>query len=138
MAEKKTAEKQPVVEEPAAETEEKRNELLHNIWLVGLGTVAAAEDGAVKLYRYLRDKGEQFENDHKDSFDDFRTKARETGRDVKERVGKGWSEMGEKVDDKVSSALSKVGVTGRELGALKKRVDDLSAKVDELKPEAAN
>ena len=46
--------------------------------------------------------------------------------------------MGEKVDDKVSSALSKVGVTGRELGALKKRVDDLSAKVDELKPEAAN
>lgn len=132
MAEEKTPKTEKATEE------KEKSELLHNLWLVGLGTVAAAEEGAVKLYRYLREKGEEFESDHKDSFDNFRDKARETGRDVKEKVGKGWNQMSETVDDKVSTAFSKVGVTGKELGALKQRVDDLSAKVDELKPEVAN
>ena len=132
MTEKKTPET-----EPESTTEEK-SELLHKIWLLGLGTVAVTEEGATKLYRHLLEKGEQFEDRHKDTFDGVRDKARETGRDVKSRVEKGWSQVGEKVDTKFSSALSKVGVTGKELGALKERVDQLSEKVDELKPEVAN
>jgi len=126
---------------PETETEsatEEKSELLHTVWLVGLGAVAVAEEGATKLYRHLLEKGEEFETRHKDSFDDVKTKAREAGRDVKSRVEKGWSKAGETVDTKFSAALSKVGVTGRELGALKKRVDDLSDKMDQLKPEVAN
>jgi len=122
---------------PETATEDK-SELLHSIWLLGLGAVAVTEEGVTKLYRHLLEKGEEFEGRHKDSFDGARRKARETGREVKSRVEKGWSQVGETVDSKVSSALSKVGLTGRELAELKKRVDQLSQKVDELKPEVAN
>ena len=133
MPEKKTPEAENATEESA-----KKNELLHKVWLLGLGAVAVGEEGATKLYRHLLEKGEEFESRHKDSIDGARKKARDTGHDVKSRVEKGWSQVGEKVDSKFSSALSKVGVTGKELGALKERVDQLSEKVDELKPELAN
>lgn len=114
------------------------SKVLRNVWLVGLGAMAATEEGTVKLYRYLREKGEAFEADHKDDIDGVKEKAVEVTRDAKSRAEKGWHQLSEKFDGRFSSAFSRAGVSEKELGTLKERVETLSQKIDELKPELAN
>lgn len=122
----------------AETSRERRSEVLHSIWLVGLGAVAATGEGAVGLYSYLRRKGEAFEASHKDSIDGARKRAAKVGREAKDKVGAGYRQVSEKVEETVSSTLSKVGLGRSELGVLKQRVDELSAKIEQLKPEVAN
>jgi poly(hydroxyalkanoate) granule-associated protein len=133
MPEKKTKSTKTVEETP-----KRRSQLLHDIWLVGLGTVAVTGEGAVTLCRYLREKGEAFEGRHKDSIDGAKKRAVEVGREAKERVGTGYRKVSGKVEERVSSTLSRVGIGRSEIGVLRERVDELSEKIDQLKPELAN
>ena len=134
MPGKKTATKTTKSEE----TPERKSELLHDIWLVGLGAVAVTGEGAVDVCRYLRRKGEAFEDRHKDSIDGAKRRAAEVGREAKDRVGAGYRQVSGKVEETVSSTLSRVGIGRSEIGVLKERVDELSEKIDQLKPELAN
>jgi poly(hydroxyalkanoate) granule-associated protein len=129
-----------MTEKKKSKTEEpkKKRELFRNIWLVGLGTVAATGDGAVKLYGFLREQGVAFESRHKDGLDGARDRVVKVSREAKTRIESGYRQVSEKVEGKVSSAMSRVGVGRRELGALNERVEELSAKVEQLKPELAN
>ena len=108
----------------------------HRIWLASLGLVEVAGENGGRLFDYLVEKGESFEARHRDQFDSAGERARETARAARSGVENGWARVSEGVETKVSSALSRVGVTTRELERLRKRVEEISSRVDELKPDA--
>ena len=109
----------------------------HKAWLVGLGVVEVGLESGGRLFEYLSEKGESFEARHKEDIEGTRERAREAGRDAKEKVQTTWKKVSSTVDEKVSSAFSRAGVSGDEIEALKARVEDLSSKVEGLSPEAA-
>lgn len=135
-----TDEKKTGTKESESETERRQNVgskgVPHKIWLASLGLVDVATENGGRLFEYLVEKGESFEARHRDQFDGAREKAREAGRAARSGAERGWSRVSEGVETRVSSAFSRVGVTGRELEKLRKRLDEISSRVDELKPDA--
>jgi poly(hydroxyalkanoate) granule-associated protein len=109
----------------------------HKAWLVGLGVIEVAIESGGHLFGYLAEKGESFEARHKEDFDGTRDRAREAGREAKEKVQTTWKRVSSTVDEKVSSAFSRAGVSGDEIEDLKARVEDLTSKVEGLSPETA-
>lgn len=99
----------------------------HRIWLAGLGALAAAEEEGSKLFSRLVERGKGFEADGKEQFAKAKKKAEKVYEDVTETV-----------DDKVTAALHRLGVpTREEIKRLTKKVEELTAKVEQLKPKAA-
>jgi poly(hydroxyalkanoate) granule-associated protein len=103
-------------------------ESAHRIWLAGLGALAAAEQEGSKMFNRLVDRGRDFEakgrTEAKDQYEKARTQAQNT-----------WENVGDKVDDMVTSALHRLGVpTREEIRTLTQRVEELNAKVESLKP----
>lgn len=99
----------------------------HRIWLAGLGALAAAEEEGSKLFTRLVERGKGFEAEGKEQF----AKA-------KKKAEKAYEDVSETVDDKVTAALHRLGVpTREEIKRLTKKVEELTAKVEQLKPKAA-
>ncbi len=96
------------------------------IWLAGLGALAAAEEEGGKLFNRLVTKGEG-----------VHSRTKETVAAAKDKVEDVWGEVGGKLDDQVSAALHRLGVPSRsEIRKLTKRIEDLSAKVEQLAGKA--
>lgn len=112
-------------------------ESAQKIWLAGLGALAVAEEEGSRLFKNLVKKGEDFESKSKVRVDKLRG-------DVDEQVGKArakanetWDKLEETVDEKVTAALHKLGVpTKDEIQRLTRRVEELNASVERLKPKA--
>lgn len=99
-------------------------ESAHRIWLAGLGALAAAEQEGTKVFNRLVDRGKEVESRGKQQFQDARGRAENA-----------WSGMGDKVDEKVTAALHRLGVpTREEIQDLTRRVEELNAKVEQLRP----
>ncbi len=99
----------------------------HRIWLAGLGALATAEEEGSKLFARLVERGKGFEADGKENFAKAKKKAEKVYEDVTETV-----------DDKITAALHRLGVPTRdEIKRLTKKVEDLTAKIEQLKPKAA-
>lgn len=100
----------------------------HRIWLAGLGALAAAGEEGTKMFDRLVDRGREYE-----------TKGREEARKQYEGAKtstddflKTWSD---KLDESVTKALHRMGVPSREeIHNLTRRVEELNAKVEMLKP----
>ncbi len=103
-------------------------ESAHRIWLAGLGALAAAEQEGTKVFSRLVERGREFESkgreEAKEQFDKARTKAEST-----------WSDVSSKVDEAVAGAMHRLGVPTRdEIRTLTQKVEELTAKVETLRP----
>ncbi len=102
----------------------------HKIWLAGLGALSAAEEEGSKLFKRLVERGEEFESRGKSRVEEVRDK-------VKHKVSSAWEDVEDTLDDQVTAALHRLGVPTRdEIRKLTQRVEELSGKVDKLKPKA--
>ena len=114
----------PKVEEKAKNLQDELMDSAHRIWLAGLGALAAAEEEGSKVFSRLVERGK-----------DVESKGREQVNTAKGRAESAWSGVGEKVDEKVTAALHRLGVpTREEIRTLTAKVEELNAKVDLLKP----
>ena len=99
-------------------------ESAHRIWLAGLGALAAAEQEGAKVFNRLVDRGKDMESKGKQQYEEARTRAESA-----------WSGMGEKMDEKLTAALHRLGVpTREEIRDLTQKVEELNAKIEQLRP----
>jgi poly(hydroxyalkanoate) granule-associated protein len=105
-----------------SKVQDELRESAHRIWLAGLGALAAAEEEGTKLFNRLVERGETVES-----------KGKERVEKAKSKVSSAWDDVEQKLDEKVAKALHKMGVPTRdEIHRLTRRVEELSAKVDQL------
>jgi poly(hydroxyalkanoate) granule-associated protein len=110
-------------------------ESAHRIWLAGLGALAAAEQEGTKMFNRLVDRGRDFEAKGRTEAKDQYEKAKDQFDKAKGQAKDTWENVGEKVDEMVTSALHRLGVpTREEIHTLTQRIEELNAKVETLKP----
>jgi len=111
----------------------------HRIWLAGLGALAAAEEEGTKLFSRLVDRGRDVESRGKVEVDKVVDKAGDVVDKAKSKAGSTWDDIGSKVDDTITSALHRLGVpTREEIRNLTQRVEELTAKVELLRPRVTH
>jgi len=122
------------------ETTEKKlqndlKESAHKIWLAGLGALAAAEEEGTKVFNRLVDRGRDMESRGKGDFKDQVERAKAKVEEARTKVGDTMESWGGKLDEAVAKALHRLGVpTREEIRTLTERVEELNAKVEQLKP----
>ncbi len=106
-------------------------ESVHRIWLAGLGALAAAEEEGSKLFSRLVDRGRDVESKGKVEVDKVKAEVEK----MKTKAESTFESWGEKFDEKLTAALHRLGVPTRdEIRNLTQRVEELNAKVEQLKP----
>jgi len=104
---------------------------VHRIWLAGLGALAAAEEEGSKLFSRLVERGRDVETRGKVEVD----KVKEGVDKMKAKAESTFETWGEKFDERLTATLHRLGVPTRdEIRNLTRRVEDLNAKVEQLKP----
>jgi poly(hydroxyalkanoate) granule-associated protein len=111
--------------------QEELKESVHRIWLAGLGALAAAEEEGSKIFSRLVDRGRDVESRGKvevekvkENVDRFKAKAETT-----------FESWGERFDERLTATLHRLGVPTRdEIRNLTQRVEELNAKIEQLKP----
>jgi poly(hydroxyalkanoate) granule-associated protein len=112
-------------------------ESAQQIWLAGLGAFAKAQEQGGHLFETLLQEGSSLEQKTRKlatgKAGDVRD-AVETGvTQVRERTQETWDRLEQVFENRVSRALSKLGVPGRkDLDELLKRVDELNREVRKL------
>ncbi len=105
----------------------------HQIWLAGLGAFARAEEEGSKLFDTLVDVGKDLESKTRDISE---TRVEEIKERVRSRTGETMGKMEKAFDERLNKALSKLGIPNkREVEALQKRVQELTAALEELTPD---
>ncbi len=105
----------------------------HQIWLAGLGAFARAEEEGSKLFDTLVEVGRDLEGKTRDISEN---RVEEIKERVKSRTGETMGKMEKAFDDRLNKALSKLGIPNkREVEALQKRVQELTAALDSMSPE---
>jgi poly(hydroxyalkanoate) granule-associated protein len=112
-------------------------ESAQQIWLAGLGAFAKAQGEGGKLFETLIREGTSLEQKTRKIATGTATDVRgavESGvTQVRERTQETWDKLEQVFENRVSRALSKLGVPGRkELDELIKRVDELNREVKRL------
>jgi len=109
----------------------------NKIWLAGLGALSMAEEEGEKLFKTLVQRGESFESRGKKQVKKVGEKIGDRVGQARDKAGETWSRFEEVVDEKVAGALQRLGVPARdEIKRLTQRVEELTKKVDHLKPAA--
>ena len=107
----------------------------HKIWLAGLGALAAAEEEGTKVFNRLVDRGRDVESRGKGDFQETVDRAKAKVDEAKAKVGDTVETWSGKLDEAVTSTLHRLGVpTREEIRTLTQRVEELNAKVEQLKP----
>jgi poly(hydroxyalkanoate) granule-associated protein len=121
----------------AAKTEERvlnltadMRKYTHQIWLAGLGAYAKAGKDGAEYFRSLVSEGEELEERGRellsDRFEGVTSRVEELKEKWQERTGTRFNKVEEVFDDRVASALTRMGIPS------KKDIDALSAKLDNL------
>ncbi len=106
----------------------------HKVWLAGLGAVAMAEDEGAKIFNDLISKGQKLESRSKKETKEQMEKAKGTVAGLKVVAESYWETFGRTVDDQVTNVIHRIGVpTKEEIETLTKKVEDLTAAVDNLR-----
>ncbi|MFY9823197.1 MAG: phasin family protein [Thermoanaerobaculia bacterium] len=122
----------------AKETQDDLKDSVHRIWLAGLGALAAAEEEGSKLFSKLVDRGRNVESKGKVEVDKVNEKVRAGVDKAKAKAESAFEGWGDKLDEKLTAALHRLGVPTRdEIHNLTRRVEELNSKVEHLKPKAA-
>lgn len=108
-------------------------ESAHKIWLAGLGALSAAEEEGTKLFNRLVDRGKDFEAKGKVEVEKVKSEVDK----VKTKAEALFDEWSGKLDDRLTSTLQRLGVPTRdEIHTLTQKVEELTAKLEQLKPKA--
>jgi poly(hydroxyalkanoate) granule-associated protein len=111
--------------------QEELKDSVHRIWLAGLGALAAAEEEGGKIFSRLVERGRDVEAKGKVEVDKVKSEVDK----VKAKAETTFETWGEKFDEKLTSTLHRLGVPTRdEIRNLTQRVEELNAKVEQLKP----
>lgn len=106
-------------------------ESVHRIWLAGLGALAAAEEEGSKLFSRLVERGRDVETKGKVEVDKVKAEVDK----MKTKAESAFENWGDKLDEKLTAALHRLGVPTRdEIRNLTQRVEELNAKVEQLRP----
>lgn len=112
-------------------TAEDVSDTAHRVWLAGLGALASAEEKGSQWFKALIEKGEDLQNKGKDQLKDQVDKA-------KDAAEKAWDGVTGSVDERVTTAMHKLGVPTRdEIRSLTERVEELTAKIDAMSAKPA-
>ncbi|MEE8278830.1 MAG: phasin family protein [Thermoanaerobaculia bacterium] len=127
-----------MAEKSSIEFQKEIRESAHRIWLAGLGALASAEEEGTKLFKSLVEKGESYEFRGKERLDKVLGKFEEAKGKAKGKAEAAWEKVGGSFEDKVADTLKRLGVPSREeIKKLTKRVEELTLKVDRLKPKTS-
>ena len=112
-------------------------ESAQEIWLAGMGAFAKAQGGGGKLFETLMREGSSLEQKTRKlatgKVDEVRGAVESSVTQVRERTQETWDKLEQVFENRVSRALSKLGVPGRkELDELIRRVDELNREVKRL------
>lgn len=119
-------------------------DVAHRVWLAGLGALSTAQDEGDRLFRQLVERGREMEGQGRDTIKDAAERARATAGSVTEgaRTSAGTVResarsaaegIGEALDARVGSVLSRLGVPTRsEIHELTRRIEQLNAQVERL------
>lgn len=114
-------------------------ESAYRVWLAGLGALAAAGEEGAKAFNRLVDRGREMENRSKDDFKVQADKAKEQFDKAKDKAEGQWEEWSDKLDEVLTRSLHRLGVPTRdEIRTLTQRVEELTAKVEGLKPRTGS
>jgi poly(hydroxyalkanoate) granule-associated protein len=107
------------------------------IWMAGLGAFHRAQDEGGKLFELLVKEGSTLEQKTRrfatGKVDEARGSVEATVANVKERASDTWDRLEKVFEERVSRALGKLGVPGRdEMQALTARVEELNRQVRKL------
>ncbi|MCH9650031.1 MAG: phasin family protein [Deltaproteobacteria bacterium] len=113
-----------------------------SIWLAGLGALATAQDEGNKVFSRLVSKGQGVDLVNKEDMEEQVDKARQQ---VSEQVSKAkgavsgaLGDLASSFDDQLGAAMHRLGVPTRdEIKTLTERVEALTEKVDQLRPQPA-
>ena len=112
-------------------------ESANKIWLAGLGALSLAEEEGSKLFKRLVKEGEGFEKRSKKRFKKVQDQFEDRVEEARDAAEETWEKLGSTFDERVATTLKRLGVPSRmEIQKLTKRVEELTVKVDQLKPKA--
>jgi poly(hydroxyalkanoate) granule-associated protein len=115
--------------------QEELKESVHRIWLAGLGALAAAEEEGTKLFSRLVDRGRDVESRGRVEVDKMKTEVERFTSQAKTQAESAFETWGSKFDEKLTATLHRLGVPTRdEIRNLTLRVEELNAKIEQLKP----
>ena len=114
-------------------------ESAYRIWLAGLGALAAAGEEGAKAFTRLVYRGREAESRSKDDFKAQADKAKEQFDKAKGKAEGQWDEWSDKLDEVLTRSLHRLGVPTRdEIHTLTQRVEELTAKIEGLKPRGTS
>ena len=119
--------------------QEDLKESAYRVWLAGLGALAAAGEEGSKAFNRLVHRGREDESRSKEDWKAQADKAKEQFDKAKGKAEGQWGEWSEKIDEVLTRSLHRLGVPTRdEIRTLTQRVEELTAKVEALKPRAGS
>lgn len=112
-------------------------ESAQQIWMAGMGAFGRAQEEGSKLFEALVREGMALEQKTRKfatgKVDEARDAVEQTVSQVRERASDTWDRLEKVFEDRVSRALGKLGVPGRdEMQALLDRVDELNRAVRKI------
>jgi poly(hydroxyalkanoate) granule-associated protein len=134
MAQKKSAAPSGLLDSQLASTVK---ESAQQIWLAGLGAFSKAQEEGSKLFETLIKEGVSLQRKTQAQAEErighVTGKMSAMAGDVTAKAGQHWDKLESIFEQRVSKAMGKLGVpSAKEINALVKRVDDLSAAVAKL------
>ncbi|MGQ0384191.1 MAG: phasin family protein [Gammaproteobacteria bacterium] len=113
----------------------------HQIWQAGLGALSRAQSGAPKVFEDLMREGSKLQGGALDAaksvvmqaFQGAQKTVNKRVDDVKVQAGETWDNLEKIFQSRVQRAMHQLGMpTAEEITALARKVEELSASVDEL------
>ena len=102
------------------------------VWLAGLGALATAGEEGSRAFSRLVERGKDVEHKSRDTAGHGYEKAKEAAKST-------WSDLGNTVDETLTATLHRLGVPTRdEIRTLTQRVEELSAKIEQLRSRPAS
>lgn len=122
---------------PEGQFQKEVQETAQRIWLAGLGALAVAEQEGSKLFKSLVAKGEEVETKGKEKVEKLRIDVDAELGKARAKANEAWEKLEGSFDEKLAAALHRMGVPTRdEIRNLTRRVEELNASVERLKPKA--
>ena len=127
---KNTKTSSPLVAEQSAQLSEKIKESARQIWLAGLGAYTKAEEDTGKIFDKLVKEGEEIENLTRGVVEKQFKAVENKVEGVKEKASGTIGKLESVFDQRVSSALERLGIpSNSHVAALEKRIAELEAKL---------
>lgn len=134
LAEKKTASASGLLDSQFAGTVK---DSAQQIWLAGLGAFAKAQEEGSKVFEALVKEGVSIQRKTQavaeEKIGEVTNRMTNLAGDVQSKAGKQWDKLESIFEERVAKAMGKLGVpSSKDVDALIKRIDDLSAQVAKL------